>query len=171
MYRIARIQPSQGQALRTLRLESLHHNNSAFAMSQTQLLGLSHDQWEQVCSANTDGQTPAIYLAWHDHTAVGMAGITLDASPKLRHVGTIWGVYVAPSHRRNSLGTMLMQHIIAHGTTLGVHMLKLTVTVEQPAAITLYQSLGFERYAYEPALLHINGVDIDALHMRYLYRK
>jgi ribosomal protein S18 acetylase RimI-like enzyme len=48
-------------------------------------------------------------------------------------------------------------------------MLKLSVTTNQDAAIALYRRVGFERYAYEPALLHIDGIDIDALHLRYVY--
>jgi ribosomal protein S18 acetylase RimI-like enzyme len=171
MYLIARIQPGQGQRLRAIRLESIHHHNSAFAISQTQLLGLSHDQWEQACSQTTVGQSDAIFVAWHNHDVIGMVGMRIDPSPKMRHVGSIWGMYVNPMHRGNQVGSQLMQKIIAHGEQLGLHMLKLSVTTNQDAAIALYRRVGFERYAYEPALLHIDGVDIDALHMRYEYHR
>jgi ribosomal protein S18 acetylase RimI-like enzyme len=171
MYRIARIQPGQGQWLRTIRLESIHHHNSAFAISQTQLLGLSHDQWEQACSNAMIGQADAIFLAWYHHIVVGMVGCRIDPSPKMRHVGNIWGMYVNPMHSGKQVGTRLMQQMIAHGEQLGLHMLKLSVTTNQDAAIALYRRVGFERYAYEPALLHIDSVDIDALHMRYEYHR
>jgi ribosomal protein S18 acetylase RimI-like enzyme len=169
MYRIARIQPGQGQQLRAIRLESVHYNNTAFAISQTQLLGLSHDQWEQVCSNAMIGQQNAIFMATHDAIVIGMVGCRIDTSPKMRHVGVVWGMYVNPMHRGKQVGTQLIRHVIAHGEQLGVSMLKLSVTTTQEAAITMYQRVGFERYAYEPALLHVDGIDIDALHMRYNY--
>ncbi len=169
MYRIARIQPGQGQILRAIRLESIHHNNTAFAISQTQLLDVSHDQWEQMCSANMHGQRPAIFLAWADHTVIGIVGCAIDASPKLQHVGQVWGMYVNPQHRKNAIGKQLLNAILVHGASICVRMLKLSVTTTQHAAIELYRNAGFQRYAYEPALLHSHGVDIDALHMRYIY--
>jgi ribosomal protein S18 acetylase RimI-like enzyme len=171
MYTIARIQPGQGQQLRAIRLESVHYNNTAFAISQTQLLGLSHDQWEHACSSAMIGQHNAIYLATHYAQVVGMIGCQIDASPKMRHAGIVWGMYVNPLHRGKRLGTQLIQHIIAHGEQLGLHMLKLSVTTTQEAAITMYRRVGFARYAYEPALLHVDGNDIDALHMRYDYHR
>lgn len=171
MYQIARIQPGQGLLLRAIRLESVHHNNGAFAISQTQLLGLSHDQWELACGNATHGQRDAIYLAMHHHHVVGIVGVRTDASPKMRHVGMVWGMYVSPLHRRNRLGHQLLAHAISHGQHLHLRMLKLSVTTNHHAAIELYRASGFERYAYEPAYLHINGVDIDALHMRYMYKE
>lgn len=169
MYQIARIQPGQGQLLRAIRLESIHHNNTAFAISQTQLLGLSHDQWEQACTNAMVGQSDAIFLAWRATAVIGCVGVRIDPSPKMRHVGLVWGMYVNPAHRGNQVGSQLMQYVIAHGERMRLHMLKLSVTTRQDAAIRLYRTLGFERYAYEPALLNIDGVDIDALHMRYVY--
>lgn len=171
MYHVARIQPGQGQHLKAIRLESVHHNNTAFAISQTQLLGMSHDQWEQACANAMVGQHDAVFLAWHATGVVGCVGIRIDPSPKMRHVGLVWGMYVSPAHRGNQLGIQLMQHVITHGEHLHLHMLKLSVTTNQETAIALYQRVGFERYAYEPALLNIEGVDIDALLMRYIYHR
>ena len=171
MYHIARIQPGQGQLLRAIRLESVHYNNQAFAVSQTQLLGLSHDQWEQACSDAMFGQLNAIYVAYHQSCVIGMVGCRIDGSPKMPHVGMVWGMYVNPIHRGKQVGTQLIQQVIVHGEHLGLHMLKLSVTTNQDAAIALYRHVGFERYAYEPALLHIDGVDIDALHMHYVYHR
>ena len=171
MYQIARIQPGQGQLLRAIRLESVHHNNSAFAISQTQLLGLSHDQWEQACSSAMVGQPDAIFVARYGADMIGMVGCRIDASPKMRHAGIVWGMYVNPAHRGKRIGSQLIQQVITHGEHVGLHMLKLSVTTNQEAAIELYRRAGFVRYAHEPALLHIDGVDIDALHMRYEYHR
>jgi ribosomal protein S18 acetylase RimI-like enzyme len=171
MYQIARIQPGQGQLLRAIRLESVQYNNSAFAISQTQLLGLSHDQWEHACSTTMVGQANAIFAARYHADVIGMVGCQIDASPKMRHVGVVWGMYVNPLHRGKRVGTQLIAQVIAHGEQLRLHMLKLSVTTNQDAAIALYRRVGFVRYAHEPALLHIDGVDIDALHMRYEYHR
>jgi len=171
MYCIARIQPGQGLQLKAIRLESVHHNNTAFAISQTQLLGLSHDQWEQACSNAMVGQSDAIYLAWHANAVIGCVGVRIDPSPKMRHTGIVWGMYVNPLHRGKQVGSQLIQSVIGHGDAIRLHMLKLSVTTTQEAAITMYQRVGFERYAYEPALLHVDGIDIDALHMRYNYNR
>ena len=167
MYRIERIRSGQGQALRTIRLQSVSHANHAFAISQTQLLAVSHDQWEQLCANSREGQCDAIFLAWHGQTVVGMVGARIDPSPKMRHAALIWGMFVLQQHRGNRLRTQLLEHVIDHTRTLGLHVLKLSVTTNQSEAIQLYYNRGFERYAYEPALLYVDGTAIDALHMHY----
>ncbi|MBM4412770.1 MAG: GNAT family N-acetyltransferase [Chloroflexi bacterium] len=167
MYRIAQIQSGQGQALRTIRMQSVHHANLASAISQTQLLALSPDQWEQKCAESRAGQNNAIFLAWHQQTVVGMVGVRIDPSPKMRHAALVWGMFVAPHHRGKRLGTQLLERVIDHARLLSLLVIKLSATTNQPEAIQLYCKLGFERYAYEPALMYVDGIAIDALHMHY----
>jgi ribosomal protein S18 acetylase RimI-like enzyme len=159
---------SDGVALATLRHLALRVAPQAFAMSEVQLADLDDVSWTQLCARTTTG-VDAIYVVATDDSLVGMAGCRVDASPKMAHCGMLWGMFVAPSYERHGYGSQLLAALITHGATHGLRMVKLSVTVMQQRAIALYERHGFQRYAYEPALMYIDNTEIDALHMVYRY--
>lgn len=163
-----RIQSHDAHALAQLRHTALRDEPDAFAMSPSQLAPVDDSSWAALCSRNSHG-TSSLVVATAAEMLVGMAGIHVDASDKMRHCGMIWGVYVAPAYRGQGIATMMLTALIAHGVLQSLRMLKLSVTIGQHAAIRLYERLGFVTYAYEPALLLINTIEIDALHMVYRY--
>jgi putative acetyltransferase len=61
----------------------------------------------------------------------------------LRHVG-VAAVGIAPAHQGLGAGRALMQALIAHARAIGLHRLELYVRTDNPRAIALYRSLGFE---------------------------
>jgi ribosomal protein S18 acetylase RimI-like enzyme len=57
---------------------------------------------------------------------------------------------------------MLLTTLVQQAADLpGVDQVTLGVATTQPAAISLYRSLGFERFGYEPAAIRVGGIDID----------
>ena len=165
---VRRIMPTDGIALATLRHHALRVAPQAFAMSEAQLADIDDVSWTQFCTQTATG-TDAIYVVSHADVLIGMAGCRVDASPKMAHSGLIWGMFVDPPYQHQGYGSQLLNALITHGAAHGLQMLKLSVTVLQQSAISLYERHGFRGYAYEPALLYIDNTEIDALHMVYRY--
>lgn len=53
-------------------------------------------------------------------------------------------VAVDPEHRHKGVGTALLSHAIAKAKVLGAPLVTLVVDPDNPSAMSLYQSLGFE---------------------------
>jgi ribosomal protein S18 acetylase RimI-like enzyme len=105
-------------------------------------------------------------LGAFDQNLVGIAGIFRDQRVKTAHKAHIWGVYVAPSHRRLGLGRRLVEEAVHFAITLhGVTHVHLTVSPRTPTAMALYQSLGFTTWGVEPDALKVNGILVPDHHM------
>ena len=165
---IRRIQPADAMALKQLRLQALTQEPLAFAMDVTQAAEWSDVQWAQMASRNSAG-VQSIVLAAVADALVGMVGCHCDASPKMARCGMVWGVYVAQTHRKQGIARQLLQAVIDHGRTQRFTMLKLSVTTTQTSALKSYLIAGFAQYAHEPALLSVDGHEIDAFHLYYRY--
>jgi ribosomal protein S18 acetylase RimI-like enzyme len=97
-----------------------------------------------------------------------MAGFYRESSPKERHKGMLWGMYVAPDARRFRLGAELVQAVLDHAAG-EVEQVRLAVSNGNAAAIGLYERLGFVAYGHEPrALKGPNGYSDDLLMVRFL---
>jgi ribosomal protein S18 acetylase RimI-like enzyme len=93
---------------------------------------------------------------------VGMVGLYRRSGLKLRHKGTIWGMYVAPEGRGKGIGRCLVQTLIAHVTSLSSYEhLLLTVVTTNVAAHSLYLSLGFKTYGTETTALKLGNIYLD----------
>lgn len=88
---IRRITPTDGPALKAIRLQSLATDNAAFAIHRDQLTALSDADWTEVCRKNAHDDANTIQVAVLDGVIVGMVGCRHDISPKLQHSGMVWG--------------------------------------------------------------------------------
>lgn len=165
---VRRVRPSDARAVATLRHDALRTAPHAFAMSVAQLAAPDDPWWERLCAHTATGKD-ALFVVAKSDVLIGMAGFRIDASEKMSHCGMIWGVFVAPAHQQHGYGSLLIHALLDHGAEHRLRMVKLSVTVNQRRAVTLYERLGFIIYAKEPALLYIDNQEIDALHMVYRY--
>lgn len=87
---------------------------------------------------------------------VGCTAIVVDALSWSRHVGEL-RVLVAPAWRGKGLGRVLIQECFAQALELGLEKLVAQMTVDQSAAIAVFEELGFRA----EALLrnHVKGRD------------
>jgi RimJ/RimL family protein N-acetyltransferase len=79
-------------------------------------------------------------------TMVGCTAIVVDALSWSRHVGEL-RVLVAPSWRGRGLGRVLIQACFAQALELGLDKLVAQMTVDQVAAIAVFEELGFRAEA------------------------
>lgn len=77
---------------------------------------------------------------------LGCSAIVVDALSWSRHVGEL-RVLVAPAWRGKGLGRLLIQQCFAQALELGLDKLVAQMTVDQVAAIAVFEELGFRAEA------------------------
>jgi RimJ/RimL family protein N-acetyltransferase len=137
---LARLQPEDAQAL------------AAFAAALP-----AHD----LLFLRRDISQPKVIAAWMQAIAegrlhslavreagvlVGCSAIVVDALSWSRHVGEL-RVLVAPVWRGRGLGRVLIQQCFAQALELGLDKLVAQMTVDQVAAIAVFEELGFRAEA------------------------
>lgn len=101
-----------------------------------------------------------------DGDLVGSAGLIRSRHPKAAHKMHLWGMYVAPTHRRQGIAALLLAAAIAHArSTPGVDWVQLGVTSEASAARRVYERAGFETWGVEPDALRFEGRAVAEEHM------
>jgi RimJ/RimL family protein N-acetyltransferase len=107
-----------------------------------------------------------VLVAEDGGTIVGRLSLSRDPHPASRHVADL-GLMVAESHRRQGVGTALLEHAVAWARSVGVSKLELHVFPWNEPALALYESFGFEREGYRKRH-YVRGAElVDAILMAY----
>lgn len=109
----------------------------------------------------------AVYLAEDEGRIVGRLSLSRDAHPASRHVADL-GLMVAESHRRQGVGTMLLEEAVSWARASGISKLELHVFPWNEPALGLYEAFGFEREGYRQRHYERGGELVDAILMAYL---
>ena len=119
---IRRLSTDDAEAFRTLRLAGLQWHPEAFGAS-----------WDEEASRPLDWfierlTTNIVWGGWidRDPAIAGTAALFVPTTAKLRHKGTVWGVYVRPEARRTGLARALLAALISEAPA-PVEELRLTV--------------------------------------------
>ena len=97
---------------------------------------------------------------------VGAVGIFRDRRVKASHKAHVWGMYVVPTHRRQGIGSELLDATLNHARKLkGVSCIYLSVSSAAPEARVLYERAGFQIWGTEPDALSYNGQTVAEYHM------
>ncbi len=152
-------------AFRELRLDALRLHPDAFSADYAQDQAKPMSFWEERIRQNTTGEAGILYVAASADQLLGMTGIYLESSPKTRHNGWIWGVYVGPEWRGLRLADELIGCCIDWGRAHGVVIAKLGVTTTNTPAIRCYTRLGFAVFGVEPKANSAGGDYHDELLM------
>jgi RimJ/RimL family protein N-acetyltransferase len=138
---LARMAPGDGDALAAF----------AAALPAHDLLFLRRDisqpkviaAWMQ---AIAEGRLHSLAARDAQGVLVGCTAIVVDALSWSRHVGEL-RVLVAPAWRGKGLGRVLIQECFAQALELGLDKLVAQMTVDQEAAIAVFEELGFRAEA------------------------
>ena len=146
-----------------LRLEGLERVPRAFGTSAQEFRERS---LASVVSRIRQTEDQFTLGAFQDGQLIGMATFVRSTNAKMRHKGSVLGVYVSEQARGLGVGRALMAALIAHVRAAGgVEQLMLAVAVTQDAARALYRSLGFEVFGYERRALKVGEEYVDEEHM------
>lgn len=162
------IRPAREEDLeeyRELRLEALREHPEAFSADYESDLNLPMEYWRNRLLDNLGDKNGIIVFSTLESRLVGMTGLFLGSSPKTRHEGLIWGVYVRPEARGLRLAAGMIEQCTIWGRRRGVKHVKLGVTTTNGAAIRAYLYAGFSVYGVDPQPIFTQGVYYDELLM------
>jgi ribosomal protein S18 acetylase RimI-like enzyme len=91
-------------------------------------------------------------------------GFYRHSSPKDKHKGVIWGMYVKAHLRGSGLASALLRSIIELAQTQ-VEQIQLTVVTSNQRAIRFYEASGFRGYGIGKNALKCGQTYFDELHM------
>jgi ribosomal protein S18 acetylase RimI-like enzyme len=107
-------------------------------------------------------QPSVVFGAFDGETLVATAGISRPTSrPSGAHKAVLWGVFTAPTHRRQSLARRLSELAVERAFSKWAHRVYLYVFIPNDPAVRLYESLGFTATGREPGVLQLGGVYYD----------
>lgn len=157
---IRRLDAADAAAFQQIRLAALQQHPEAFGAAWESEQQQPLDFFEQRLRNN------AVFAGFNDNGDMqGVAGIARHEAPKIRHIASLWGVYLYPEARGYGLARALILDALrfAQAECLSV---RLSVTACNTGAIRLYQSLGFKEWARDRHALNVNGTFYDEILMR-----
>lgn len=155
---VRRLTPDDYDALRALRLESLHRHPEFFAADPDQEDAMPREQWLSRLA------TAVSFGGFVDGALSGMVVFSKPSRPKLAHTGDVGAMYVREAARGTGLADALMRALIDHATET-VEQIQLTVNAENPRAIKFYERHGFRPIGRIPRSLHVGDRYYDDLLM------
>ena len=159
---VRRITPQDAEPLWRLRLQALDSAPEAFGESLEEHLQLPIEAF----AGRIQSGDNFVVGAFSDSVLVGMAGFYRDLRLKRRHRGHIWGMFVAPSSRRQGVAAALLQEVLSNARRIpGLRCVLLSVTSTQPSARKLYTNAGFRPFGIEREALLVGGSYLDEEHM------
>lgn len=154
------------EALHRLRAQSLEECPEAYSMGLELWRSAPISAVEATIEASATGQDGPLIGAFQNETLLGFIGVKVIARKKVAHVGTLWGFYVDPEHRRKGLGQKILERtmdLVRETETL--EQLRLMASTQSTAAVALFEKLGFENYGVEPRGRKINEDYHDLVYM------
>jgi ribosomal protein S18 acetylase RimI-like enzyme len=153
-----RIEESDYEALRSVRLEALRLHTENFSADPIVEEAFSREEWlARLASAFSFG-------AFVDGVLCGVVVFSQPRSSKIKHTGDVGAMYVRASARGQGIADKLLETAI--DCAVGkVEQIKLTVNAENARAIKLYERHGFRTVGRMPATLRVDGRTYDELIM------
>ncbi len=108
----------------------------------------------------------AVFVAEDGSSIVGRLSLSRDPHPASKHVADL-GLMVAASHRRQGVGTLLLEQAVVWARECGVRKLELHVFPWNEPALGLYEAFGFVREGYRKRHYERGDELVDAILMAY----
>lgn len=152
-------------AYRELRLEALKAHPEAFGSDHAEAAALPERHWLERVSFPEGRSRQNLFLAEVGGALIGSAGVYADKPVKLRHIGTVVGVYVRAAWRRQGVADRLLARCVDWARAAGFVRLRLAVAAVNTAAVAAYARAGFVVYGLEPDVIFTGGRYYDELLM------
>ncbi|MBN2503276.1 MAG: GNAT family N-acetyltransferase [Anaerolineales bacterium] len=144
--------PTDAEAYLALRRRALTEFPTAFGRSVDEIISV------ETFIERLENPDSWAFGAFDGTTLIGIVGLVRYRYKKMHHKAMIVGMFVATERQSSGVGRLLMEAAISQARQLaGVEQLALTVASDNPPAIRLYTSLGFERWGVEPRAMKYQG--------------
>lgn len=158
---IRRLGGEDTHTFRQIRLEGLRLHPEAFGASFEDEAAQPFDVFSKRLVKNT------VFGGFNTNGSLqGVCGIRKVKAAKIRHIATIWGMYVTPPSRGSDLARRLLDAAIREAI-IDCRSIRLSVGASNEAARRLYQRSGFKEWALDSEALLVSGVFHDEVLMRY----
>ncbi|MCY7324516.1 MAG: ribosomal protein S18-alanine N-acetyltransferase [Microbacteriaceae bacterium] len=125
------------------------------------------DAWSRDGMRSELANRQCYYLvAFRPETPKRIEGYAGLFAPRGAQEADVQTIAVAEGSRREGLGQLLVQSLVAEARSRGVQEIFLEVRADNPGAHTLYASLGFERIAVRVAYYQPDGMDAIVMRLR-----
>lgn len=146
---IRRLTQDDAASFSLLRSTALTEEPMSFASSPEEHAKLDSDAIARRLSSSSDAFVLGAFTGQGE--LVGIVGVYRQAPAKHAHKAFMWGMYVAPPHRRRGTGRRLVEAAIHEAATLpGIELLCTSVFQAAAAARALYPSCGFISWGVQP---------------------
>ena len=147
---------------RRLRLRALKEHPDAFGSSYEAESALPLEAVAGRMRRTAESPDDFTLGAYREGELVGMVGFYREQREKMRHKGTIWGMFVPSEEQGRGIGRALLTEAIERARLIpGLEQVGLAVVTPNRRARGLYASLGFETYGVEPNALVVDGEHLD----------
>jgi ribosomal protein S18 acetylase RimI-like enzyme len=156
--------PADAEQCQALRLQALRECPTAFSSSyeeecETPIAEVAR----RLASSDT-----TVFGAFDAQRLVGTAVLHRETKRKRAHIAIVWGMYVDPACRHRGIGRKLLDQLLGHAAGMrGLRKVTLGVNAANPAAIALYETVGFKRFGVEPGFLLVDSALQDEVHMAF----
>jgi len=143
----------------------------AFTSTVSERESLPLDWWMSRVSDHPDSDE-LVFGAFEGARLVGVAGIRFGSREQTKHRATLFGLYVLPGFRGQTVARSLVEAVLSHArSTPGTQVVQLSVTEENTSAISLYEACGFVAYGTEPLAVRYGEKYVSKVHMSHALRK
>jgi RimJ/RimL family protein N-acetyltransferase len=159
---VRRLEASDAGAYQHLRLEALRTEPAAFSSNvETEAQRSLAEVAARIASPEAN---ESFVVGAFDTAAslIGVGGFYRESAHKMRHIGWIWGMFVAPRARAQGIARRILGHVLHDVREIPeLLQIQLRVVTANANAQRLYESFGFRQIALLPRALRIDGEFYD----------
>jgi ribosomal protein S18 acetylase RimI-like enzyme len=150
MRRVSELSASDAEAFREIRLEALRLHPDAFGSS------FEVEASEPLADFRNRLSRGGLFGGFVGERLMGVAAFSAFGAARLRHKGTLTGMYVRASERGSGLPEEIVNAVLAYARPR-VELVQLSVATTNDRAVRFYERLGFAKYATEPRALKLGS--------------
>lgn len=156
---IAELPEHEWQKYRDIRLLALKNDPYAFGSSNEEEINLSETDWRN--------RIKAVQFAIINGEVVGLIGLLRGDNLANKHCGHIISLWVKPTLRGRGIAKKLVEKLQKLAQSSGIRKLSLHVSITQPAALRVYENLGFKHVGLLKENLLKDGIYLDEYLMEW----
>jgi ribosomal protein S18 acetylase RimI-like enzyme len=138
---------------RDFRLEALQTEPQAFGSSYNDQVNRKNEEWQHNLKRYIQGNGNWMFFATQGLNLIGMMGAFQTDADRKNNTAQIIAVYVKREFRGKGVGKKLMKALLEELAKAKIKKVKLSVNVEQVAAVKLYENFGFKVVSKEDQIL------------------
>lgn len=143
-----------------LRLRALKEHPEAFGSSYEESCKKTADEVKQRMQNTPENFILGVFDT--EEKLIGMAGFLRESHSKMKHKGSIWGMYVIKEEAGKGLAKKLLEDVLIRIRLInGLERVNLCVVVTNDRARKLYHGFGFVPYGLERHALKIGETYYD----------